>query len=200
MMIIRTICCATCTCVCVGASIDMPNTVEISNTHATELPFLHLRRVDFGRVVIKNNPELCYVHEVRWVDAGILTDRQVFEVHHNRNASVCASERKLCDSRVCRFGCWGPGNSRCVSCVNMTYTVGVVDTTRPGRADDVPLAPFETRFCLPTCERFGATREQLEYLDSIPLRGAYRPALYEKSSGVCAACHEECAEGCTGPV
>ena len=174
----------------------MPNTVEVSNTRAAELPFLHLRRVDYGRVVIKNNPELCYVHEVKWVEAHLLHERQVFEVLDNRHPSVCAAEGKVCDARVCRFGCWGPGNSKCVSCANFTYTANVSE-----RLDDgTLLRAFETRFCLPTCSRLGATSALLEYLDTIPMRGAHRPALYEVPGGRCSECHEECAEGCTGPV
>lgn len=63
----------------------MPNTVEISNTQATELPFWHLQRVDYGRVVIMNNPELCYVHEMKWVEAKLLRAHQVFEVLNDFN-------------------------------------------------------------------------------------------------------------------
>ena len=56
----------------------------------------------------------------------------MFQVLNNRDESTCQAEGKTCDARVCRFGCWGPGNTKCVKCANYTYTRGVSEQLDDG--------------------------------------------------------------------
>uniref|UniRef100_A0A8C1LK41 Receptor protein-tyrosine kinase n=1 Tax=Cyprinus carpio TaxID=7962 RepID=A0A8C1LK41_CYPCA len=67
-----------------------------------------LSSVSGGIVLIHNNSRLCYTSSLPWNS-----------IRHRKFFSFCVvSEGRVCDPLCADAGCWGPGPSQCVSCLN----------------------------------------------------------------------------------
>uniref|UniRef100_A0A671SS01 Receptor protein-tyrosine kinase n=1 Tax=Sinocyclocheilus anshuiensis TaxID=1608454 RepID=A0A671SS01_9TELE len=67
-----------------------------------------LRSVSGSIALIHNNSRLCYTSSLPWNS-----------IKHRKLFSFCVvSEGRVCDPLCADAGCWGPGPSQCVSCVN----------------------------------------------------------------------------------
>uniref|UniRef100_A0A8C0Y3C6 Receptor protein-tyrosine kinase n=1 Tax=Cyprinus carpio carpio TaxID=630221 RepID=A0A8C0Y3C6_CYPCA len=68
-----------------------------------------LSSVSGGIVLIHNNSRLCYTSSLPWNSL----------IRHRKFFSFCVvSEGRVCDPLCADAGCWGPGPSQCVSCLN----------------------------------------------------------------------------------
>uniref|UniRef100_A0A8C2XJK9 Receptor protein-tyrosine kinase n=1 Tax=Cyclopterus lumpus TaxID=8103 RepID=A0A8C2XJK9_CYCLU len=75
--------------------------------HLLWLGLRSLKEVSAGRVMIKNNSQLCFIRAAQWT--GLFRTRdQTPNLIHNQN--------RTCDPECTDQGCWGPGPAMCVSC------------------------------------------------------------------------------------
>uniref|UniRef100_A0AAQ5Z7Y1 Receptor protein-tyrosine kinase n=1 Tax=Amphiprion ocellaris TaxID=80972 RepID=A0AAQ5Z7Y1_AMPOC len=85
-------------------------------THASGL----LRTRDFwevsaGKVVLKDNLQLCFTRRDKWTHLFRSRDQDV-SVRNNSPPDLCEQQNRTCDQQCTEVGCWGPGPSMCVSC------------------------------------------------------------------------------------
>uniref|UniRef100_A0A8C1Z901 Receptor protein-tyrosine kinase n=1 Tax=Cyprinus carpio TaxID=7962 RepID=A0A8C1Z901_CYPCA len=74
-----------------------------------------LSSVSGGIVLIHNNSRLCYTSSLPWNALLHPTQGPNLISNNNQDQQTCG---KICDPLCADAGCWGPGPSQCVSCLN----------------------------------------------------------------------------------
>uniref|UniRef100_A0A8C1QSN5 Receptor protein-tyrosine kinase n=1 Tax=Cyprinus carpio TaxID=7962 RepID=A0A8C1QSN5_CYPCA len=74
-----------------------------------------LSSVSGGIVLIHNNSRLCYTSSLPWNSLLHPTQGPNLISNNNQDQQTCG---KICDPLCADAGCWGPGPSQCVSCLN----------------------------------------------------------------------------------
>uniref|UniRef100_A0A671Y6K6 Receptor protein-tyrosine kinase n=1 Tax=Sparus aurata TaxID=8175 RepID=A0A671Y6K6_SPAAU len=179
-----------------------------------------LKEVSAGRVMLKDNSQLCYTGPARW-HRLFKSDDQVITVRNNAAPEDCEQQNRTCDAECTGDGCWGPGPNMCVSCRHFS---------RRGRC--VPLCnllqgePREVEVsssclechpeCLlqtgsPTCLGPGPDQcsQCAHHKDGphcvprcphgVPGDGDTLIWKYADKTGQCQSCHQNCTQGCSGP-
>ncbi|XP_076014086.1 melanoma receptor tyrosine-protein kinase-like isoform X2 [Genypterus blacodes] len=83
--------------------------------HLRWLGLRSLKEVSAGKVLVKDNPELCYTRTNHW--AGLFRESgQVGSVRTNAAPESCEQKNQTCDAECTDEGCWGPGPTMCFSC------------------------------------------------------------------------------------
>uniref|UniRef100_A0A8C0Y4R1 Receptor protein-tyrosine kinase n=1 Tax=Cyprinus carpio carpio TaxID=630221 RepID=A0A8C0Y4R1_CYPCA len=79
-----------------------------------------LSSVSGGIVLIHNNSRLCYTSSLPWNSLLHPTQGPNLISNNNQDQQTCGkiSEGRVCDPLCADAGCWGPGPSQCVSCLN----------------------------------------------------------------------------------
>uniref|UniRef100_A0A673JQ95 Receptor protein-tyrosine kinase n=1 Tax=Sinocyclocheilus rhinocerous TaxID=307959 RepID=A0A673JQ95_9TELE len=77
-----------------------------------------LRSVSGSIALIHNNSRLCYTSSLPWNSLLHPTQGPNLISNNNQDQQTCVSEGRVCDLLCADAGCWGPGPSQCVSCVN----------------------------------------------------------------------------------
>uniref|UniRef100_A0A671SQR7 Receptor protein-tyrosine kinase n=1 Tax=Sinocyclocheilus anshuiensis TaxID=1608454 RepID=A0A671SQR7_9TELE len=79
-----------------------------------------LRSVSGSIALIHNNSRLCYTSSLPWNSLLHPTQGPNLISNNNQDQQTCGkiSEGRVCDPLCADAGCWGPGPSQCVSCVN----------------------------------------------------------------------------------
>uniref|UniRef100_A0A8C2FCD0 Receptor protein-tyrosine kinase n=1 Tax=Cyprinus carpio TaxID=7962 RepID=A0A8C2FCD0_CYPCA len=77
-----------------------------------------LSSVSGGIVLIHNNSRLCYTSSLPWNSLLHPTQGPNLISNNNQDQQTCVSEGRVCDPLCADAGCWGPGPSQCVSCLN----------------------------------------------------------------------------------
>uniref|UniRef100_A0A671SQQ6 Receptor protein-tyrosine kinase n=1 Tax=Sinocyclocheilus anshuiensis TaxID=1608454 RepID=A0A671SQQ6_9TELE len=77
-----------------------------------------LRSVSGSIALIHNNSRLCYTSSLPWNSLLHPTQGPNLISNNNQDQQTCVSEGRVCDPLCADAGCWGPGPSQCVSCVN----------------------------------------------------------------------------------
>uniref|UniRef100_A0A673JZI1 Receptor protein-tyrosine kinase n=1 Tax=Sinocyclocheilus rhinocerous TaxID=307959 RepID=A0A673JZI1_9TELE len=79
-----------------------------------------LRSVSGSIALIHNNSRLCYTSSLPWNSLLHPTQGPNLISNNNQDQQTCGkiSEGRVCDLLCADAGCWGPGPSQCVSCVN----------------------------------------------------------------------------------
>uniref|UniRef100_A0A8C1W6R4 Receptor protein-tyrosine kinase n=1 Tax=Cyprinus carpio TaxID=7962 RepID=A0A8C1W6R4_CYPCA len=77
-----------------------------------------LSSVSGGIVLIHNNSRLCYTSSLPWNALLHPTQGPNLISNNNQDQQTCVSEGRVCDPLCADAGCWGPGPSQCVSCLN----------------------------------------------------------------------------------
>ncbi|KAK9965207.1 hypothetical protein ABG768_004308 [Culter alburnus] len=77
-----------------------------------------LRSVSGGLVLIHNNSRLCYTSSLPWNSLLHPAQGPNLIRSNNQDQQTCVSQGRICDPLCADAGCWGPGPSQCVSCVN----------------------------------------------------------------------------------
>lgn len=90
----------------------------IQSLQIESLGLRSLRSVSGGLVLIHNNSRLCYNSSKALSSLLVPTQEPNFIINNNRDLDACVSEGKVCDPLCADTGCWGPGPTQCVSCVN----------------------------------------------------------------------------------
>ncbi|KAI2658692.1 Receptor tyrosine-protein kinase erbB-2 [Labeo rohita] len=151
-----------------------------------------LRSVSGGIVLIHNNSRLCYTSSLPWNSLLHPTQGPNLISNNNQDQQTCVSEGKLCDPLCADAGCWGPGPSQCVSCVN--YKRGTE--------------------CVEQCNVLqGSVREFVDGLNCVPCHPEYGDVCVERcpsgvkedqhtvwkyfnATGHCLPCETNCTVSC----
>ncbi|XP_042255698.1 melanoma receptor tyrosine-protein kinase-like [Thunnus maccoyii] len=83
--------------------------------HLRWLGLRSLKEVSAGRVMVKDNHQLCYTHPNKWTRFFRSKD-QIISMRNNAPPDVCEQQSQTCDTECTDEGCWGPGPTMCVSC------------------------------------------------------------------------------------
>ncbi|XP_056155115.1 melanoma receptor tyrosine-protein kinase-like isoform X2 [Lampris incognitus] len=173
-----------------------------------------LREVSAGKVLIKNNPQLCYARSDQWTQLF----RFAGQISDNANPAVCEQRNLTCDAECTDQGCWGPGPSmcfvcrhfsrrgRCVALCNLLQGEALVNSscvechpecllkngsqTCRGQGPDQCMACARFKdgpHCVPRCPN-GMLGD-----------GGTLIWKYPDRNGQCQPCHRNCTQGCSGP-
>ncbi|KAE8279576.1 Melanoma receptor tyrosine-protein kinase [Larimichthys crocea] len=74
-----------------------------------------LKEVSAGRVMMKDNSQLCYTRPDQWTRLFRSSDQAII-LRNNAPPDVCKQQNRTCDTECTDEGCWGPGPTMCVSC------------------------------------------------------------------------------------
>uniref|UniRef100_A0A671SRQ6 Receptor protein-tyrosine kinase n=1 Tax=Sinocyclocheilus anshuiensis TaxID=1608454 RepID=A0A671SRQ6_9TELE len=77
-----------------------------------------LRSVSGSIALIHNNSRLCYTSSLPWNSLLHPTQGPNLISNNNQDQQTCGKKGRVCDPLCADAGCWGPGPSQCVSCVN----------------------------------------------------------------------------------
>ncbi|KAM9337473.1 melanoma receptor tyrosine-protein kinase-like [Symphorus nematophorus] len=188
--------------------------------HLHSLGLRSLKEVSAGRVVLKDNSELCYTGPVKWSRLFRSSD-QVFNTRNNAPSDVCERQNQTCDTECTDEGCWGPGPTMCVSCQHFNRSGCCVSLCNllQGEPREVEVNGSCVKChqeCLlktgtPTCHGPGPDQcSQCAHFKDGPHcvprcpRGEVgdRETLiwkYPDRMGQCQSCHQNCTQGCSGP-
>ncbi|KAM9337115.1 melanoma receptor tyrosine-protein kinase [Symphorus nematophorus] len=86
----------------------------LNTNHLRSLGLHSLKEVSAGRVLLRDNSQLCYTGPVQWSHLFRSSD-QVFNMRNNAPSDVCEQQNQTCDAECIDVGCWGPGPNMCVS-------------------------------------------------------------------------------------
>uniref|UniRef100_A0A673AMI8 Receptor protein-tyrosine kinase n=1 Tax=Sphaeramia orbicularis TaxID=375764 RepID=A0A673AMI8_9TELE len=89
--------------------------VVVGASHLRWLGLRSLQEVSAGKVLLKNNAQLCFTQPDKWRRL-FKTSAQTVSLKDNAPPARCLLQNQTCDSECTAAGCWGPGPSMCVSC------------------------------------------------------------------------------------
>ncbi len=187
------------------------SSLYIVKTSLTSLGLRSLREIRSGSVAILENNNLCFATDILWAKIMKSTNHNTL-LQKNKNTHLCHQEGFVCDSQCSHEGCWGKGNSSCLSCKNFQVEkLGVcVASCDPKdgffRFQDDESGDNKCFRCDDECEltcagpgpgkcdRCKNSKDGPFCVNRCP-KFKYR----DSSSGECFPCHENCIEGCNGP-
>ncbi|KAJ8010643.1 hypothetical protein DPEC_G00077220 [Dallia pectoralis] len=188
--------------------------------HLKYLGLRSLREISDGKVVVTNNPQLCFTNEDHW--KGLFRmDKQTSKIRNNANISTCAQLNSTCDEMCTPTGCWGPGPTMCFSCRYYSRgrrCVGSCQLLEGGqreyvanktclRCDQECLLKNGTQSCFGSgpdecvaCAHFKDGPHCVSRCPhSVPGDGDRLIWKYADKKRECQLCHENCTQGCSGP-
>uniref|UniRef100_A0A4W6CT20 Receptor protein-tyrosine kinase n=1 Tax=Lates calcarifer TaxID=8187 RepID=A0A4W6CT20_LATCA len=191
--------------------------VVVKTKHLRWLGLRSLKEVSAGKVMLKDNPELCYTQHDLWTRLFRSSDQVIIM----RGNPPPKQQNRTCDTECKDGGCWGPGPTMCVSCLHFDRRGRCVVSCNvlqgEPREVEVNSSCVECHpECLlktgiPTCHGPGPDQcSQCAHFKDGPhcvLRCPHgvlgdRDTLiwkYPDSSGQCQSCHQNCTQGCSGP-
>uniref|UniRef100_A0A3Q3N8E8 Receptor protein-tyrosine kinase n=2 Tax=Mastacembelus armatus TaxID=205130 RepID=A0A3Q3N8E8_9TELE len=171
-----------------------------------------LKEVSAGKVLIKDNAQLCYIKLNQWASMLRSSD-QTITILNNISPSVCSEFLDVC-SHLC---CWGPGPTMCVSCRHFNRKGCCVDSCNLLQSEP---REFEmNKVCvechpecllkdgIPTCHGPGPDQcsQCAHFKDGphcvprcphgVPGDGDMLIWKYPDSIGQCQPCHQNCTQG-----
>uniref|UniRef100_A0A3B4UWL8 Receptor protein-tyrosine kinase n=1 Tax=Seriola dumerili TaxID=41447 RepID=A0A3B4UWL8_SERDU len=173
--------------------------------HLRWLGLRSLKEVSAGKVMLKDNPQLCYAQREQWLRLFRSTDQTIKQ------------QNRTCDEQCTAGGCWGPGPTMCVSCRHFDRRGRCVPFCHllqgEPREVEVNSSCVECHpECLmktgiPTCR--GPCSQCAHFKDGphcvwrcphgVPGDGDTLIWKYPDSTGQCQSCHQNCTQGCSGP-
>uniref|UniRef100_A0A672J1W2 Receptor protein-tyrosine kinase n=1 Tax=Salarias fasciatus TaxID=181472 RepID=A0A672J1W2_SALFA len=188
--------------------------------HLRWLGLRSLKEVSAGKVLLKDNPELCYTQSQQWSRLFRSKD-QTIGMRNNALPTTCKQQNLTCDEECSEDGCWGPGPTMCMSCLHFDRRGRCVPVCNllQGEPREVEVNGSCVEChpeCLllnetPTCRAPGPDQcSQCAHFKDGPHCVARCPHgvqgdgdtliwKYPDSSGQCQSCHQNCTQGCSGP-
>uniref|UniRef100_A0A674MIX0 Receptor protein-tyrosine kinase n=1 Tax=Takifugu rubripes TaxID=31033 RepID=A0A674MIX0_TAKRU len=189
--------------------------VVVRTKHLRWLGLRSLKEVSAGKVMLKDNLQLCYTQPFQWKRL-FRSGQQNFTISNNRPPELCA---KVSSGSPCTaLGCWGPGPDMCVSCrhfirrghcvtsCNVLYGEPREAELNGSCAECHPECQRQTG--VPTCHGPGPDQcSQCAHVQDGPHCVAHCPQgmlgegdvviwKYPDSRGQCQPCHQNCTLGC----
>ncbi|CAH8654188.1 unnamed protein product [Heterobilharzia americana] len=155
-----------------------------------------LRQVPHGSVIFHNNPHLCYLSSLPWVNSAhksiLTTLNQTSSIQitiiDGPSEKYCESLNHVCHAACHKeYGCWGPGPDQCVRC---SYRRAGLHTCVQS-CSDLPgfmSEQWETTFLM-----------KKKHLDNNTAKHFDLNYYTADSEDNCIPCHPECGKSCTGP-
>ncbi|KAM3860320.1 LOW QUALITY PROTEIN: melanoma receptor tyrosine-protein kinase-like [Diretmus argenteus] len=193
--------------------------VVVNVPHLRWLGLRSLREVSAGKVVVKENPKLCYARTDQWTRL-FRSSGQTSSLRGNADPDACERQNRTCDSE-CTETCWGPGPSMCLSCLHFNRRGRCVAHCNllEGEPREVLVNSSCSQCypeCLvkngtPTCHGPGPDQciQCSHFQDGphcvsrcphgVPGDGGTLIWKYPDRTGQCQACHQNCTQGCSGP-
>uniref|UniRef100_A0A665VA60 Receptor protein-tyrosine kinase n=1 Tax=Echeneis naucrates TaxID=173247 RepID=A0A665VA60_ECHNA len=189
--------------------------VVVKAKHLRWLGLRSLKEVSAGRVMLRNNPQLCYTQTDQWSGLFRSSDQSI-NIRDN-----APPDNRTCDEQCTDRGCWGPGPTMCVSCRHFERRGRCVAVCNLLQGE--PRELEVKRSCVechpecqlktgtPTCHGPGPDQcFQCAHVKDGPhcvLRCPHgvlgdKDMLiwkYPDSLGQCQSCHQNCTQGCSGP-
>ncbi|XP_011298700.1 epidermal growth factor receptor isoform X1 [Fopius arisanus] len=174
----------------------------IIKTSLTSLGLQSLKKVYSGSIAILENKKLCYAQSIDWLKIK-KSQEHTRVLSNNKDESLCIKEGLICDKQCSHEGCWGPGPTQCLSCMNFILGNICLEncTALPGiyEADSKTCKPCHEE-CAGTC--VGPRAEHCtsckHFRDGPYCVPHCQDTKYEQN-GQCKTCHPTCVGGCTGP-
>ncbi|XP_029698332.1 melanoma receptor tyrosine-protein kinase-like [Takifugu rubripes] len=194
--------------------------VVVRTKHLRWLGLRSLKEVSAGKVMLKDNLQLCYTQPFQWKRL-FRSGQQNFTISNNRPPELCEQQNQTCDPECTALGCWGPGPDMCVSCrhfirrghcvtsCNVLYGEPREAELNGSCAECHPECQRQTG--VPTCHGPGPDQcSQCAHVQDGPHCVAHCPQgmlgegdvviwKYPDSRGQCQPCHQNCTLGCSGP-
>uniref|UniRef100_A0A3B5ARF5 Receptor protein-tyrosine kinase n=1 Tax=Stegastes partitus TaxID=144197 RepID=A0A3B5ARF5_9TELE len=168
-----------------------------------------LKEISAGKVVLKDNLQLCYTGRDQWTRVFRSSDQNVKQ------------QNRTCDQQCTEVGCWGPGPSMCVFCRHLDRRGRCVQSCNllQGEPREVEVnsscvqchAECLLRSGTPTCFGPGPDQcSQCAHFKDGPhcvtrcphgVQGGEDTLIwkYADGTGQCQPCHQNCTQGCSGP-
>uniref|UniRef100_A0A3Q3J7H0 Receptor protein-tyrosine kinase n=1 Tax=Monopterus albus TaxID=43700 RepID=A0A3Q3J7H0_MONAL len=184
--------------------------------HLRWLGLRSLKEVSAGKVVLKDNIQLCYTQPKQWSGLFRSSD-QIITMHNNAPPDVCEQQNRTCDSECTDGGCWGPGPTMCVSCQHLDRRGRCVSACNllQGEPREVEVtgrcvachSECELKDGVPTCTGPGPDQcsQCARFKDGphcvphcphgVPGDGDTLIWKYADSTGQCQPCHQNCTQG-----
>uniref|UniRef100_A0A667YMV4 Receptor protein-tyrosine kinase n=1 Tax=Myripristis murdjan TaxID=586833 RepID=A0A667YMV4_9TELE len=167
-----------------------------------------LQEVSAGRVMVRDNPELCFARPDAW--------SRLF-----KSDGQNARQNRTCDAECTPDGCWGPGASMCFSCLHFSRRGRCVSLCNLLQGE--PREALDGSRCVechPECLVMNGTRTcdgpgpdrcaRCAHVSDGPHCVARCPHgvpgdkdtlvwKYPDGKGRCQPCHRNCTQGCSGP-
>ncbi|XP_043919333.1 epidermal growth factor receptor-like [Protopterus annectens] len=193
--------------------------LAISNVNISSLGLRSLREISDGDVSISRNKNLCYADTLPW-NKIVKHSRQNMKLMNNSTPQLCNRNNQVCHPQ-CSDGCWGPGSSQCLSCLNVTRGKECVEQCnilhgeprefeKDGRClpcDPECLPQNGTKTCngpdSGNCTKCAHYKDGPHCVSSCPagIMGENNIQIWKHADehNVCHLCHPNCTQGCTGP-
>ncbi|XP_055943820.1 epidermal growth factor receptor-like [Argiope bruennichi] len=174
----------------------------IVKTSLQSLNLRSLRKVRSGSVAILENSELCFASEIQW---PVLMRSSTGSVLLQRNAVIehCRKQGLVCDEQCSSEGCWSSGPDQCLSCKSYKLKdtcVSGCNTTRGIYDAGNKICEYCDEECLGECLGPGPSNcTQCRNARDGPYCVSQCPVSKYNENRECMPCHENCANGCTGP-
>uniref|UniRef100_A0A674MHP6 Receptor protein-tyrosine kinase n=1 Tax=Takifugu rubripes TaxID=31033 RepID=A0A674MHP6_TAKRU len=191
--------------------------ISLQTKHLRWLGLRSLKEVSAGKVMLKDNLQLCYTQPFQWKRL-FRSGQQNFTISNNRPPELCGEYVLTCDPECTALGCWGPGPDMCVSCrhfirrghcvtsCNVLYGEPREAELNGSCAECHPECQRQTG--VPTCHGPGPDQcSQCAHVQDGPHCVAHCPQgmlgegdvviwKYPDSRGQCQPCHQNCTLGC----
>nr|XP_046228029.1 melanoma receptor tyrosine-protein kinase-like isoform X2 [Scatophagus argus] len=188
--------------------------------HLRWLGLRSLKEVSAGRVVMRDNPQLCYTRSDQW-NRFFRSKDQIVIMRNNSPPDVCEQQNRTCDSECTDEGCWGPGPAMCVSCRHFNRGGRCVALCHllQGEPREVEVNGSCVE-CHPECVlQTGVLTCRGPGPDQCSLCAHFKDGphcvlrcphgvlgdgdaliwKYPDRKGQCQPCHQNCTQGCSGP-
>ncbi|TMS09207.1 Melanoma receptor tyrosine-protein kinase [Larimichthys crocea] len=179
-----------------------------------------LKEVSAGRVMMKDNSQLCYTRPDQWTRLFRSSDQAII-LRNNAPPDVCKQQNRTCDTECTDEGCWGPGPTMCVSCRHFDRRGRCVSLCNllQGEPREVEMnsscvechPECQPKTGIPTC--LGPGPDQCSQCANFKDGPHCVPRCphgvlgdgdtliwkYPNGTGQCQPCHQNCTQGCSGP-
>ncbi|CAL1596691.1 unnamed protein product [Knipowitschia caucasica] len=178
-----------------------------------------LREISHGKVILRDNPGLCYTGPNQW-EILFETKEQSITYKSNGKPEFCLALNSSCDPMCSSDGCWGPGPTLCVSCLYLNRGGRCVQScyVLEGEPREVELdghcvqchSECKVQEGAFTCSGPGPDQCSLcahaqdgavcvgQCPQGVSLLGT-QLWKYEDEEHQCQSCHINCTKGCNGP-
>uniref|UniRef100_A0A7N6AFC5 Receptor protein-tyrosine kinase n=1 Tax=Anabas testudineus TaxID=64144 RepID=A0A7N6AFC5_ANATE len=185
--------------------------VVVRTQHLRWLGLRSLKEVSAGKVMLKDNSQLCYNKQEQWNHLFRSTDQGIRLNNNNQT----------CDSECTDEGCWGPGPTMCVTCKHFNRGGRCVASCNllQGEPREVELSSScvechsecQLKNGIPTCHGPGPDHcsQCAHFKDGphcvlrcphgVPGDGDTLIWKYPDKTDQCQSCHQNCTQGCSGP-
>ncbi|CAG0882099.1 unnamed protein product [Cyprideis torosa] len=108
---------------------ELQSSLLILKTSLKTLQLRSLETIRAGAVSILENENLCLAESIHWSKI-MLSKHSVPQIKSNRDETRCRAEGQVCN-RLCRNGCWGPGDDDCLDCEGYKFQTSCVESCDP---------------------------------------------------------------------